>query len=1333
MQPTDLHFLDNLQQKLAIGNRPSIYLHALPEQHSASIDAAQLDGLTSDLSNQFIQLLLSRPNFDCTISVGNTPNGTQQHLLHKLHNIAIENKDHLEEHGRSTFGFGFPILLMRDPIDSSKIIQAPLFIWSLDLVRNLGHAEQWHIKRSEDFGVVPNPVLDAYVLRQAKIQLPPISDQLLEDWIIDKEELVQLVFDQLQQLVPTLAATIKTTFRAALDQPILALPSAAKTVAMSLEAPTVLWSGILGLFPPSKRAILKDIASFSANLDKLNTQITQVQDALPKGDSAYMKHAVSLLETDPSQQKVLHLLDQGKNVLIEGAPGSGKSKTLAGVIANTISNAGTCLVVCNKKTALNDIYKELQELGLSELAVVIEDTHRDRTKVVDSVRARAKQQHATYQPSPTFIRLLRSCTNHVQQLQQYHEQMHVPLSGDATFSNLVGQLLANNKMEDITPIGDRINARQFKFTPTEYQAVKSVLSESEYLFKKLGTMQHPLNALEDHFFQQVNVVQVEKNIHESLQNLSKVVQSAQRDMLTYLYEYENLLEQHYEDIYLKKLALTSKATDIIEGGLSDSKYYFNTNKGFYRGLLKSVSDKYKKLDQDKATVLQIYIEIQKLHARYRYFDFKFEDISDHNNLIFEKLHKNIEAYQSQVYEWHESRGPVIRDLVNELSPSNIYKHINFNTKVQEVTQHLDVFERNFAKSDVFKVRFKFVSSQIRKRHKQLEGLEVNLKKLQAKFENFGDYHALKYFWLSLTNAQRAVIEQLIEINPPDWQKSFESWYLNALLKQHQEGNIPDEASYTLARSSYVQELALFQKMLVPHTLQYWRGEQTRQVQKFHTKQAPRTLYDLYNKRNNGVRRNSLRTMVGVAPRLFQCFFPVVLVSPNVCSAILPLKAGLFDLVLFDEASQLRIEDTFCAAIRGKYQLVAGDSQQMPPIDYFQEIPAFEKKIKPRKEDIWATASFEQDSLDYLASSESLLELSLAKGEFETTALQVHYRSEHPYLFDFSNAAFYANRLQYCCDTPNTTPITVVAVNGIYSQHTNEQEATAIVNYLVDWAKTQPSKNTIGVATLNSYQRNLILQKIQERATQQPEDGVALEQLFQQGLFVKSIENLQGEERDTMLLSTTFGVDEAGNFLQQFGSINQENGYRLLNVWITRAKQNIRLFTSIPPAYYQNYKLDILKTGNRGKGIFYAYLAYANAVANQDDSTRQAILDLLEEYATTKHSTAFPVLAQAASFEQHIVDFLEQKLSNYTLVANYNYDGFVLPLAILDADQKLQVALYYDTMTQHNGAAAYAWEIYTKNYLQAKQIASLRVWSSEWWQDQQQAAQKLLAQLEQALN
>ncbi len=1329
MQTTDLRLLKNLKNKITTSNLRSIYLNALASPFLTRLDLADLNNLQAGMSESFLEQLFTESNFSFDVNAASgDKDENKKKVLNRLSAITIENEDHFEEHGRKTFGFGYPVLLIRDPDDSKRIIKAPLIIWSLDIERDFSKDNQWKIRREENFSVITNPGLATYMRNTSGIELQTLYDQMLEDSILDKDELAEMAYIQMQQLNPNISERTEQLFRKTLDSGVLAISTEQEIASMSFDNSAILWSGIFGLFRSQKDSIFRDLEKFTARLSKLKPEIEKGKNPENPGKSSFMKHSFTMLQTDPCQQHLLHSLDKGNNLIVQGPPGTGKSQTLTGIVANTLSNAGTCLVVCEKKTALDVIYLKLKEMGLEELAIVVEDEYRDRYKVVNSVRERSQHQHKPYQVSATFIRLLKSCASHVERLQGFHNKLQKPISGEHRWTEVVGQFLAADKKKKKGILSGVLKSGQFEFSTTEYEEIISILAEGEGLFEKLGTLNHPLNAMHDRFFGEANAMQVEADTMKALNSVSYVVQSAQRDILTYLFEYEQLLDQHFSDVYLSKMQIADKIIDIIEAGLAESKYYFTKNTGIYRKIMKSFSSKYEKLETEKAEVLQSYYELQKVQKMYRYFDFQFMDCSDINKLDFNKLLGHINDYKIEVYDWYESRNTFIQKLVKDLGPGKIFQYVNFDKRVAEVSKNLDKFEENFASSKVFKVKFSFVTRNIRKRLTQIEDIDQNLKKLKEEFDNFGDYHALKFFSLSLNKQQNSAFLGLAQVKATDWEATFSSWYLNALLAHHEDEMLPDSEKYDLSRSNLRKESDSLDGMLIAHTLKYWRGKQTQEVRAFHKEKAPLNLHSLYNTRTNkSGQRTPLSKITEASAEVFTSFFPVLLVSPEVCSSILPLVPNLYDVVIFDEASQLNLEDSFCALVRGKYKIISGDSHQLPPPDSFQSHYNTKTENKPVIDDEYLT-DMEAESINYLSESESLLEYSLSEGSYKETFLEVHYRSRHPFLIDFSNAAFYANRLTSFPAENDMLPIEFHEIGGIYDEYCNKDEAEAILNYLLDIELTEEKAPSIAIATFNLHQRNLILKQLQQRALKDPAAGQKFKEFKKAGLLIKNLENIQGEERDIVLISGTFGLYADGSWSENFGPLNHENGYKLLNVMITRARNKVCIFNSIPSKKYENYAVEIEKKGNTGKGILYAYLSYAKSVNEKNEDKRKEILKLLYEHCNKKPAETYNYQTEDVFFKNQVIQFLEKSLPDLRIKCDYQHAGFRLPIAIFDKKGNVILAFYYDVYHENASEEAWAWDIYHEQYLKKTGIMCHRIWSKEWWEDLHPAQQKLLVQI-----
>lgn len=206
----DLEFLKILKQKLNTGNRRSIHLNVLPGRYATRLELASLNDIYESLAENFVDDLLSQPKFKFdilfqNIDLNNLSNEQRQKvglISKRLNSIIYENKDNYSEHGIKTFGFGYPILLKRDKIDPSKVIKAPILIWSLDIERSKVEANKCVITRDEDFSISINEVLISHLESDEAIKIEKLSEDFFEDSKIDKQGLLEICFKILTQLHP---------------------------------------------------------------------------------------------------------------------------------------------------------------------------------------------------------------------------------------------------------------------------------------------------------------------------------------------------------------------------------------------------------------------------------------------------------------------------------------------------------------------------------------------------------------------------------------------------------------------------------------------------------------------------------------------------------------------------------------------------------------------------------------------------------------------------------------------------------------------------------------------------------------------------------------------------------------------------------------------------------------------------------------------------------------------------------------------------------------------------------------------------------------------------
>ena len=321
----------------------------------------------------------------------------------------------------------------------------------------------------------------------------------------------------------------------------------------------------------------------------------------------------------------------------------------------------------------------------------------------------------------------------------------------------------------------------------------------------------------------------------------------------------------------------------------------------------------------------------------------------------------------------------------------------------------------------------------------------------------------------------------------------------------------------------------------------------------------------------------IRVLFQKIPNLLVKLKPCLLMSPISVSQFLPPDAK-FDLVLFDEASQIVPEDAIGAIYRGKTSVIAGDNKQLPPTSFFQ---------KSLSDDIdWDVLSD-----DDVEVCDSILDECLGIG-LPVKTLRWHYRSKHEDLIAFSNHRFYNDTLitfpSAECQTENLGVKLVYVQDGVYDRGCNRInliEAEKVVDLVFEHFKTFPEK-TLGVVTFSLVQMNAVEEVVERRLKEHPEFEVFFKEDRLGGFFVKNLENVQGDERDVIFFSIGYGFDQQGQITMNFGPLNKPGGERRLNVAVTRAREKVVLITSI-----KSSDID-LDTKALGVQTLRAYLEYA---------------------------------------------------------------------------------------------------------------------------------------------
>jgi primosomal replication protein N'' len=474
--------------------------------------------------------------------------------------------------------------------------------------------------------------------------------------------------------------------------------------------------------------------------------------------------------------------------------------------------------------------------------------------------------------------------------------------------------------------------------------------------------------------------------------------------------------------------------------------------------------------------------------------------------------------------------------------------------------------------------------------------------------------------------------------------------------------------------------------------------------------------------------------------------PIWLMNPDVASRLLPLQGALFDTVIYDEASQIPVEFALPSLYRARSFVVSGDERQMPPTTFFSS------RIENDEAEI-----LDPDEVDEVAGEEQRAEqtekwdrreikdcpdlLQLAKATVPSVTLEVHYRSSYRELIAFSNAAFYADRLHVPCRHPEAEvrrvmPLEVVRVDGVYSDQTNPREAKEVVERIARlWAARPEERNTVGVVTFNRKQADLIEELLEERAENDPVFAAALahereriENGEDMGFFVKNVENVQGDERDVIIFSSTFGRNSQGSFRRTFGVLGQTGGERRLNVAVSRAREKVVLVTSMPI----NEVSDLLatrRTAASPRDFLQAYLEYARALTNGELDNAQS---LLKRLSAAHSGPDRPRRLQSDGIRTAVATFIRRDLGQE--VSELNDDGaFGLDFGIVDPRTGLYgIGIECDAPLHPLLQRARAREMWRPSVLRRAFPVLHRVSSHGWYHDREREQQRLRGAVNQAL-
>ena len=924
------------------------------------------------------------------------------------------------------------------------------------------------------------------------------------------------------------------------------------------------------------------------------------------------------LPADSSQIIAIQDCAKGKSFILQGPPGTGKSQTITNMIVNAIYHGKTVLFVAEKMAALEVVQKRLNQLCLGKFVLEAHSTKADKSSVMGQFEQRILLG-STKSSKEDYLSLANQLKSERKELNRVINLLHKENGYFMSFYDAFVNYLDID--EEVSPIGvpqeymDNLSLSEFydsaRLCEKLYNEVlsnggyrnnafilyresnyipgmtkRSVLAKSQEYKKSLSALVGQLKK-----FNNDNCVSLKLNdeaarllalflnedqrISECIPSLITVnldtVDRTITEIINRGKEYQNEVSNLKRDFSNQIFELDSE-TELIKYANLDNSFFIKKIIGQNK-LLKTVTllsknpksynkknlpDLYEKLTFIKTTekYLKEYI------ARYQ---FAFGNVAsgDLKEFDFESFDKKYVATKELINRYSKALTSIeLQTMVSKV------QSFSLNGK-DEMLRSIRDYENSY--KGLEDVGFDLCLSE--KYNLSFEDLETLVDRWIERLDYLPNWCSLLSVIKEINEHNLDFImeyiekEESISTNIKDiYMKSVFTFIINATIVGDENGSFN---SYELKQHiDYYRDLIeRFKELTIKETA----AKVSALMPSINDNSASSSQQGILNKAvKNKCRGKSIRQLFGEVSDILTRVFPVFLMSPISCAQYLSPDMPKFDVVIFDEASQMPTSEAIGAIARGKSLVVVGDSKQMPPTAFFQNKGS--------------------DDLDSnLDDQQSVLDDCDVIG-MPSRCLNWHYRSKHESLIRFSNAKFYGNNL-VTFPSPNdmVTKISLVNTKGVYGgkKATNEIEAKAIISEIERRLKSpELRKKSIGVVTFSSVQQDVVEELLQDFFAKHKDlEKICLDS--KEPLIVKNLENIQGDERDVILFSVCYGPDKTGTMHYRFGPINNSGGEKRLNVAVSRARYEMMVFTSFEPEVLAN-----MKTESRGAQELYNFLKYA---------------------------------------------------------------------------------------------------------------------------------------------
>lgn len=1228
---------------------------------------------------------------------------TAKNPLTTVNNINRRSRESIEETGVNVTHLTFGFVHWKESEASSRISRAPLLLVPITIERE--SAIHPYIIRTDKDELIINPTFSHKLAEEYGIILPAYDDEGLKAYL-----------ESVREIVSQLGWSVSSDCR-------------------------------IGFFSFQKINMYRDIKdNFSSILKNRNMRqlLGEAQDSEAEWSSGNGNSANeitnplielhSVIDADSSQIDAIQMAKSGQSFVLQGPPGTGKSQTITNIIAECLYDGKKVLFVSEKMAALNVVYDKLNQVGLSEFCLELHSSKANKKSFINELCETLEKDRSAVSASANKVIAQKEIAQ--SQLDTYASELHMvrPVINKNLYSlyedfasyrtiphvNWPIPQLTKRGEEHLFEISSLLNQYVDYIPSIGYDYRKNpwygyIKQDSSYQTKSEVKADIGKGVL---FFTEILPVisQISKEFDVDCKNIDDVNSwldffkfASTTKILTADLLDKDSFRRVYSGIEDVKTAcgsiLASKESICSRYNVEvldlDGEEYNNKLLQNYQNVLKRMfSSEYKQIineirlnkkDGSRINYLEA-LEITQAISKYH------RKLQDYKKAIEPMLTILGEVVQGTETDWTyiSHQLDLLYDTMDKgIEFGNLKVTSDLTEKTAQFSKFAEKLEAIFSlcsDGTMDRISSYFDKTILNLKEDDCSHVLGRLDQCLTNFAQLDNWYAFRNLLSELEDYQaisylHCIIKE--NIDPKYITKAYGKQFYFQWIDNIVSGT-PDLASFNRvsqdnAVNTFIEndrDHFIVNRAIIKSKLSSQRPSFNSTI----PRGSPMAL--LLAEREKKRRQRSIRSLLVEAGELIQQIKPCFMMSPLSVSTYLEADAVHFDLVVFDEASQIFPQDAIGSIYRAQQMIVVGDTQQLPPTSFFM---ADSDNVDLDEE--------HDDIRDY----ESILDICASF--MQQRYLSWHYRSRHEQLIAFSNKNFYNDRLTTfpsSCADKEGIGIDYHHVDGNYANQVNLKEAEFAVDRIYDHIDNYPQRS-LGVVTFNSKQQELIDRILLKRRENKPEKEYFFNRNKDEPFFIKNLETVQGDERDTILLCTTFGKDLQGRLSHNFGPLNRTGGERRLNVAVTRAKINVQVVSSM-----RYTDLDITRSKSEGVKLIREYLDFAEngAIA-------------LERSLKVNSSEQFD-----SEFEIEVHDYLVSK--GFSVDSQVGCSGYRLDLALKQPESSDYVlAIECDGASYHSSRNARDRDRLRQEVLEGMGWKFHRIWSTDWFRNRINEQERLL--------